>query len=319
MILSRRFLWCIGSTAIVLSAIWQQSVGQPPKARVASEVLKPAPRPKRTELPPSVAPGLQFIPGERIALVGNSTAERMNLFGHFETQLHARFADQKLVVRNFARPADEVRIRQRSADYTKLDDPLYAFNPDTIFCFFGANESYAGPVGVAKYSADYEKFLDEYTSKYPRDDAKSAPRFVLFSPMAFEPTGTPMLPDGTTENANLKLYTEATKQVAQKRKLAFVDLFTPTLPVVSEKPGMQFTINGLHTNEAGDAVLAKVLMEGLFGADANVPQPSAAVLEKLRPAVVDKSWVHSQDYRMVNGWYVYGGRRTFDHETFPLE
>jgi putative heme-binding domain-containing protein len=34
---------------------------------------------------------------------------------------------------------------------------------------------------------------------------------------------------------------------------------------------------------------------------------------------VDKAWVHQQDYRKVNGWYVYGGRRTWDTETFPLE
>ena len=33
----------------------------------------------------------------------------------------------------------------------------------------------------------------------------------------------------------------------------------------------------------------------------------------------DKSWVHLQDYRMLNGWYVYGGRRTWDTETFPRE
>jgi hypothetical protein len=35
--------------------------------------------------------------------------------------------------------------------------------------------------------------------------------------------------------------------------------------------------------------------------------------------VNDKSWIHLQDYRMVNGWYVYGGRRTYDTETFPRE
>jgi hypothetical protein len=41
--------------------------------------------------------------------------------------------------------------------------------------------------------------------------------------------------------------------------------------------------------------------------------------ETLRAAINDKSWVHLQDYRMLNGWYVYGGRRTFDTETFPRE
>ncbi|MFM8952328.1 MAG: hypothetical protein ACKOOF_04600, partial [Planctomycetaceae bacterium] len=40
---------------------------------------------------------------------------------------------------------------------------------------------------------------------------------------------------------------------------------------------------------------------------------------RLAEAVNDKSWVHMQDHRMVNGWYVYGGRRTWDTETFPRE
>ena len=59
----------------------------------ADELLKPQPRPKRPDLPPSKLP-LEFIKGERIALVGNSTAERMSLFGNFETLLHLRFPDK---------------------------------------------------------------------------------------------------------------------------------------------------------------------------------------------------------------------------------
>ena len=34
---------------------------------------------------PAQALPLQFVPKERIAFVGNSLAERMNLFGHFES------------------------------------------------------------------------------------------------------------------------------------------------------------------------------------------------------------------------------------------
>jgi len=96
----------------------------------ADDLLQPKPRPKRPDLPASKLP-LEFIKHERIALVGNSLAERMNLYGHFETLLHLRFPEKELVVRNFGRPAEEVAIHQRSADYTKLDDPLYAFGPDT--------------------------------------------------------------------------------------------------------------------------------------------------------------------------------------------
>ena len=60
----------------------------------------------------------------------------MNLFGHFESLLHARFPNHELVVRNFARPCDAVDNRQRPNNYTELDDPLQVYGADlnaTIF------------------------------------------------------------------------------------------------------------------------------------------------------------------------------------------
>ena len=280
------------------------------------EALKPKPRPKKEPLPGSAFP-LQVIQGEKIALIGNSTAERFNLFGHFETLAQLRHAGKNLVIRNFARPADEVGNRQRPSDYTKIDDPLLAFNPDTFLCFFGFNESYKGAAGVAEFEQAYEAFLDEYAKKYARDDAGSAPRFVLISPIAFESAG-PLLPEAGKRNAELKLYADATKRVAEKRKLLFVDLYGPTAKAMESGSNGRLTINGCHLNEAGDRVVAGILDFGLFF-DARSGGTVPGRYEKLRAAVNDKSWVHSQDYRMLNGWYVYGGRRTWDTETFPRE
>jgi len=285
-------------------------------AKTAEDMLKLPPRPPRPALPASKLP-LSFIPHERIAFVGNSTAERMNLFGNFETRLLLRFPKQELVIRNFSRPADEVSVRQRANDYTKLDDPVAAFGADTYFCFFGFNESFTGGSGVEKFKTDYANYLDEMKQKYPRDDAGDSPRFILVSPMAFESTGDPLAPEGKVENNNLQIYAEATKQLAQEKGLAYIDLLQPTMKLFAEKEGAQFTINGCHVNEAGDKAVAEVLEKVLFGDPA--VYASADVFEKLRKAVVDKSWVHLQDYRMLNGWYVYGGRRTFDTETFPRE
>ncbi|MFO0938825.1 MAG: hypothetical protein U0798_20160 [Gemmataceae bacterium] len=124
----------------------KQAKPQPGRVRGA-DLLKPEPRPKKEPLPPSSLP-LQFVKGERIAFLGNSTAERMNLYGYFESYLQLKFPKLELVIRNFGRPAEEVAIQQRSADYTTLDDPLYAFNPDTFICFFGFNESFKGAAGV---------------------------------------------------------------------------------------------------------------------------------------------------------------------------
>ncbi|MCC6512200.1 MAG: c-type cytochrome, partial [Pirellulaceae bacterium] len=288
-----------------------------PAMKTAEEMLKRPARPKRPDLPHSALP-LEFISGERIALIGNSTAERMNLFGHFETLLHLRFPKEQLVFRNFGRPADEVANRQRGNDYYKLDDPLSAFGADTFFCFFGFNESFAGPNGVDKFKLDYLKMLDEYAQKYPRDDVGSPPRFIVVSPMAVEVSGDPLMPDAQAQNENLKIYRDAAKAVAQERKLAFVDLYGPSAARFNDQAGLQLTINGCHLNETGDRVIGEALDQALF-ASTHPSGGSSDRLEKLRAAVNEKSWVHLQDYRMLNGWYVYGGRRTWDTETFPRE
>lgn len=263
---------------------------------------------------PAVEP-LTLHRNERIALVGNSLAERMNLYGHFEALLHSRFPDQQLLVRNFARPAEEVGIQQRPNDYTKIDDPLKVFGPETFFCFFGYNESFAGPKGVATFKETLEKYMGNTAKKYGQDGQA---RFVLISPIAFENTGDPLLPDGRKENESLKLYTAAMADVAGKLKLRFVDLFAPTSKLFAEKPGAQYTINGAHINEAGDRAVAGLLDKALFGS-ANRAKAGSSRFEPLRTAVNDKSWVHFNDHRMLNGWYVYGGRRTYDTETFPRE
>ncbi len=51
-------------------------------------------------------PSLTLQPHDRIALVGNSLADRMRLFGHFETRLHLAFPEHELAIRNFGWPAD---------------------------------------------------------------------------------------------------------------------------------------------------------------------------------------------------------------------
>jgi putative heme-binding domain-containing protein len=258
---------------------------------------------------------VDFRPGEHIALVGGGTGERMSLYGHFEALLHARFPDRELRVRNFCRPADEVALRQRPNDYAKIDDPLTAFGPDTFLCFFGYNESFAGPEGVAKFKSDYGTFLADYAAKYGKEGRA---RFILVSPVAFENSGDPFLPEGRTENTHLALYSQAVREVAEGKGLAFVDVFVPTRTAFDAQPGAQYTVAGFLLNEAGDRVLGEALDRGLFG----IPSPSKLSppdFQRLREAVNDKSWVHMQNYRMLNGWYVYGGRRTWDLETFPKE
>ncbi len=262
---------------------------------------------------------LEFEPGQRVAAVGNSLAERMNLYGNFETQLHLGHADQKIEFRNFGWPADEVADRQRPNSYTTIDDPLKVFAPNMFLCFYGTNESFDGTddATVDQFVANYRNWIKELSANYAATD--KPPRFVLVSPAAFEASGDPLAPDADQRNAELKRYVDAIKALADQDGHRFVDLFTKTSFAFANQPGLQYTINGVHLNEDGDELVASELNESLSGQTASDSTRDEDRYEKVRYWVNDKSWLHLQDYRMLNGWYVYGGRRTFDTETFPTE
>ncbi|TWU59082.1 Cytochrome c [Rubripirellula tenax] len=260
---------------------------------------------------------IQIHDHQRIALVGNSTAERMSLFGNFETRFQLRFADKKVQFRNFGWPADEVGIQQRPGNYTEIDDPFLVFAPDLLICFFGFNESFSGAsdTDMNRFVADYEAYLAKESDRLA--GVGSQPRFVLVSPIAFENTGNRLQPDGRAENDRLGRYTLAIKDLADAKGLPFVDLFTPTMDRFDEQPGAQYTINGVHLNEQGDALVGSLLDASLFGESASTIDTRR--FNQVKEIVNEKSWLHLQDYRMLNGWYVYGGRRTWDTETFPGE
>ena len=152
-----------------------------------------------------------------------------------------------------------------------------------------------------------------------RNTAKAQARFILVSPIAFEDSNDPLLPDGRKENENLNAYATATADVARELQHRYVDVFTGTAQEFSREPGAQYTLSGFQINEAGDRLVGELLDRALFGSP-NPLKPEAELFGKVRAAVNDKSWVHQQDYRMLNGWYVYGSRRApYDVDTFPEE
>lgn len=260
----------------------------------------------------------QFRDKERIALVGGSLAERMNLFGYFETLLHTRFPEKQLIVRNFGWPADEVGNQQRPDNYTKIDDPMVEFGPELFVCFFGFNEHFAGdsPEMLNSFKDRYRQWIKDHREAFAKDGREV--RFILVSPMAFEAADSELLPDGGDNNASLAKYTAAVEQLAEEFNVPFVDIYAPSVKAFGDEPGTQFTINSIHANERGDRLVAGELDRQLFAS----PHPTGmdvSVFNDVRKWVNDKSWLHLQDYRMLNGWYVYGGRRTWDTETFPGE
>jgi glucose/arabinose dehydrogenase len=259
-------------------------------------------------------PKLELRKGDRMILIGNTLAERMQYYGHFETLLHARFPELELVVHNLGYSADELTLRPRQAHFDDHGHTLKDEKPDVLIAVFGFNESFAGPAGLAKFKNDLENFINvSTTTKY---NGKEAPRLVLLSPIAHEDLKNPHITDGKKNNESIKLYTDAMAELAGKHGVVFVDLFTPSRQLY-EASSQPLTINGIHLSDEGYRQLAPKLDEALFGPFPATPTASS---KALHAAVQEKNLQFSYDYRAVNGCYIYGGRKApFGIVNFPTE
>jgi glucose/arabinose dehydrogenase/lysophospholipase L1-like esterase len=260
--------------------------------------------------------GLRFQPRDRIVIVGNSFAERMQYFGHFETLLHARFPDHNLVVRNLGYSGDELTTpTTRAVGFFDHGHKLEDHKPDVIIACFGFNESFAGPAGVRSFEDTLDRYVTETTgTSY---NGRAPPTLVLVSPIAWEDVGRPGLPDAGAKNENLREYAAAMRRVAERRAVPFVDLFEPTQKLMADADP-KLTFNGIHLTDAGDKRVAALLDEAMFG-----PRPKGAERidsERLRAEVNEKNLQFWYDYRAANGNFIYGGHKEGpDRKRFPPE
>ena len=201
---------------------------------------------------------------DRISIIGNTLADRMQHDGWLETYLASRFPNHNLTFRNLGFAADEINpsLRMRSANFGSPDAWLTQTKADVVFAFFGYNESFAGDAGLAKFKQDLDGQLKNMLKQ--KYNGSSAPRIVLFSPVAFENLKSPNLPDGVDINKNLALYTAAMAEVAKSNNVAFVDLYRPTLDALAAGQAA-WTINGVHLNEHGNHEVAKIVDRAFAG------------------------------------------------------
>lgn len=281
----------------------------------------------------------------RVVLLGNGLGSRMLRFGHFETELHRRYPEHHLVIRNVCDEGDTPAFRPNAGrkspwafpggeKFRKLvetndnwggnsgdghfpepDAWLKQLKPDIIVAFFGYNESFDGPAGLPNFKAELEAFVTHTLQQKYNEQA--APKLALVSPIAFQDLsalyGTPK---GTTQNANLALYAKAMEDVAAAHQLPFVNLIAPTSAWFAQgsKP---LTRDGALLTDEGYAKLAPVLIDQLFGARKPVSKASLAELKK---AVDDFAWMWLSYYKIPNGVHVYGRRHEpFGPQNYPAE
>lgn len=276
---------------------------------------------------------LSLHPGDKIVILGNTFAERMQSFNHWETLLHSRFPKEQLVVRNLGFAGDTITVRLRSENFQDHGHTLIDHQPNVILACFGFNESFAGPAGLADFERDLAKFLADLKElKYPSQNysrgkmepvmqdksgkVEHAPTIALISPIANEDLPERKILAAQWNNRNLELYTAAMKKVAEASQVHFIDLYHDSLKLLAD-PKTNLTINGCHLNDAGDAAVAELLDRGLFG---TAETPSGALAELIRKEVSEKNKQFYYDYRSVNGYYIYGGRKNpFGVVNFPAE
>ena len=144
-------------------------------------------------------------PGDKIVVIGNTFAERMSFFGHYETRLHARYPEHKLVFRNLGWSADEVALRPRQQAFEDHGHRLEDHKPQVIIAAFGFNESFGGEKGLSKFEQELTDFIKTTTTT--SYDGKAPPRLVLLSPIANEDRTDRKILAGTWNNAQLEMYT----------------------------------------------------------------------------------------------------------------
>jgi len=195
------------------------------------------------------------------------------------------------------------------------DEWITRHEADVILAFFGYNESFQGEAGLSNYKAELEAFIDHTLAQ--TYNGKTSPQLVLISPIAFEDLSDIQdTPDGKTENANLALYTEAMREVANLKQIPFVDAFSPS-KAWFESSSEPLTIDGSQLNDAGYEKLAVLLADEVFG---KRKATAAAHRDLVHEAVLEKNWFWHNDFKIPNGVHVYGRRyKPFGPDNYPAE
>tara|TARA_R110002124_G_scaffold57700_5_gene161367 strand:+ start:43455 stop:46649 length:3195 start_codon:yes stop_codon:yes gene_type:complete len=285
-------------------------------------------------------PRLTLNKGDHIILIGNNLGSRMMNYGYFETEMHVRYPDSLLYIRNMSdggdtpgfRPhagrvspwafpgaeefQDELATNSGSEGHFETPDEwIKRHEADIIIAFFGYNESFEGEEGLEMYKQELEAFIKH--TKNTIYNGEAPPQLALVSPIAFENlSGDFDLPNGEKENKNLKMYTTAMKEIAERNQVFFVDAFEPSSSWFSSADEY-LTIDGFQLTDDGYKKFSTFITDKIFGNDQAVAEDNRAAIHA---AVKEKNWMWHNDYKIPNGVHVFGRRyNPFGPDNYPFE
>jgi hypothetical protein len=172
----------------------------------------------------ALAAPVELQKGDTICVIGNALADRMQHDGWVEAVVQSQAAGMDLSWRDMGFSGDTLMKRARSRGWWSPEQYMSHAKADVIFAFFGYNESFSNNPG--QFEDELKKMVGQY--KGQKFNGKSAPRIVLFSPIAFEDHGVGHLPDGKEHNERLAKYTASMEKVAKETGVGFVDLYNPS-------------------------------------------------------------------------------------------
>ncbi|MFO0879275.1 MAG: SGNH/GDSL hydrolase family protein [Gemmataceae bacterium] len=250
---------------------------------------------------------LELRDGDRVVFVGNTLIEREQQHGYWELALTARFPGKKITFRNLGWSGDTVFGEARAGfgspaeGYRQLIEHTLALKPTVLFVAYGTNESFQGAAGLPRFTRQLETLLGTLE--------KTGAKIILLGPLRQADMGRP-LPDPARNNQNLRLYADAIREVAQKRKHDYVDLYERLGDLTKVDPPA--TYNGIHLTKHGYRWSALELQKalGLAPADARLEDGSeSAAREKLRRLIVEKNELYFHRWRPQNVTYLFGFRK----------
>ncbi len=258
---------------------------------------------------------LHFKDGDTVALVGNTFVEREQRDGFIELALTLSAAQADVTFRNLGWSGDTVDGRARRFfgptrdGFKHLLDHLDHVTPTVIFVSYGTNAAFDGPSGRAAFVEGYDKLLDELQER--------AERIVLLTSPPLDAAASPAPEIAKDVNAELGWQAAHLRKIAQKRKLHFVDVFTP-LAALNARGGVPgaMTDNGMHLTPLGYSLAARVIVRelGLASVPASADLPAAGAKlgvkrEQLRRRIIEKNELFFRRHRPQNETYLRGFRK----------
>ena len=200
------------------------------------------------------------LPGDRIAIVGNTYADQLRIHGYLETFLLQRTQGEPISIRNLGWGGDILTTRERPTNFPSETSTLTEHKTDLIIACFGMGESFDGPEGLAEFEKSLKAFIASHKGK--KYNGQSEVRLAMISPIAQEDLG-PSTPKSVQRNRNLKSYVESMQAVCLKEGVPFVDLYEPTIYLMEDKNAPKVTENGIRLNEYGYWATARTLADFL--------------------------------------------------------